>query len=75
MYSSALSLTPPLDGVGWLTPIPDQFTPGDEPVHTIQEAEWALGPVWKTSLPSEFDPRTVPARSEWLYRICHPGHE
>ena len=40
-----------------VTPQP-LFTPGKDPV---QEAEWAPGPVqvWKISLPSGFDPRTV----------------
>ena len=25
---------------------PDRFTPGKDPVHIVQEAGWAPGPVW-----------------------------
>ena len=35
---------------------------GKDPVPTVQEAEWALGPVWtggKISSPPGFDPRAV----------------
>jgi hypothetical protein len=36
--------------------------PGKDPVPIVQEAGWALGPVWKgaaTLAPPGFDPRTV----------------
>jgi hypothetical protein len=34
-YSSTLSLTPALDGVGWSTPGPGRFTPGKDPVPIV----------------------------------------
>jgi hypothetical protein len=44
-YSSIFSLTSTLDGIGWLTPRPDPFTPGErEPVPILQETVWAPGP-------------------------------
>ena len=46
MYSSALPSTSTLDGGGWSTPRPGRFTPGKDPVPTVQEAGWAPGPVW-----------------------------
>ena len=45
-HSYTLSLTSALDGVGWSTPCPDRFTPGKDPVPTVQEARWSPGPVW-----------------------------
>jgi hypothetical protein len=45
-YSSTLSLTSALDEGGWSTPRPGRFTPGKDPVSIVQEAGWALGPVW-----------------------------
>ena len=42
MYSSTLSLTSALDGGGWSTPRPGRFTPGNDPVPSVQEA----GVVW-----------------------------
>jgi hypothetical protein len=35
---TTLSLTSALDGVGWLTPRPGRFTPGNDPVPVVQEA-------------------------------------
>jgi len=63
---------------GWVvssTPRPD-FTPGKEPVTTLQEAGWAPEPIWtvgKTrphwdSIPDR------PARSQSLYRLSYPAH-
>jgi len=49
---------------GWgvsVTPRP-LFTPGKDPVPIVQEAGWALGPVWtgvENLAPPGFDPRTV----------------
>jgi len=31
---------------GLSTPRPGRFTPGKDPVHMVQEAGWAPGPVW-----------------------------
>jgi hypothetical protein len=61
-YSPTLSLTWLLGGGGWWTPRPGRFIPGNGSVSTVQEAEWAPGPVWrvrKISPPLGFDPRTV----------------
>jgi len=44
--TSTLSLTSALDGDGWSTPRPGQFTPGKNPVPIVKEAGWAPGPVW-----------------------------
>jgi len=46
---------------GWLTPRPGRFTPGKDPVPTVQEAGWAPGPVSiGTEIPPpELEPRTV----------------
>ena len=46
MYSSTLSSTSVLDGVGWSTPRPGRFTPKKDPVPIVQEAGWAPGPSW-----------------------------
>ena len=35
-----------LDGGGWSAPRPGRFTPAKDPVHIVQEAGWAPGPVW-----------------------------
>jgi hypothetical protein len=47
----------------WLAPRPGQFTPGKDPVLTVQQAGWALEPVWTgtencnpTTIPSPDDP-------------------
>jgi hypothetical protein len=31
---------------GWSAPRPGRFTSGKDPVHIVQENEWAAGPVW-----------------------------
>ena len=46
MYNSTLSLTSALDGRGWSTPRPDIIAPGIDPAPIVQEAVWALWPVW-----------------------------
>jgi hypothetical protein len=47
-YSSTLSLTSALDGVGWVVSVTPRplFTPGKDPVPIVQEVRWAPGPVW-----------------------------
>lgn len=45
-YSSTLSLTSSLEGSGWLTPCFGRFTPVNDPVPILYEAESAPGPVW-----------------------------
>ena len=62
MYRSTLPSTSALDGGGWSTPRPGRFTPGKDPVHIVEEAGWAPGPVWtgaENLAPTGFDPRTV----------------
>ena len=41
-YSSTLSLTSALDRGGWITPQPDNFSPGKQPVPIVQGTGWAL---------------------------------
>ena len=43
-YSSTLTLISALDGGGWSTPRPGRFTPGKDPVPTVQD-RWAPEPV------------------------------
>jgi hypothetical protein len=53
------------------------FTPGKDPVHIVQEAGWASGPVWtgaenlsSTGIRSP----DRPARSQSLYLLSYPAH-
>jgi len=41
-----MSLTSGLDVGGCSTPRPGRFTPEKDPVHIVQKAGWAPGPVW-----------------------------
>ena len=55
---------------------PGRFTSGKDPVHVVQEAGWATGPVWTGA--ENFAITGIrspdrPARSESLYRLSHPG--
>jgi hypothetical protein len=43
LYSFSTSA---LGGGGWSAPRPGRFTPGKDPVPTVQEAGWAPMPVW-----------------------------
>ena len=63
---------------GWVvssTPRP-HFTPGKDPVPTLQEAGWAPGPVWTggISRPHRDSIPNRPARSQLLYRLSYPAH-
>ena len=56
----------------WLMPQPGRFTPGKEPVPTVQEAGWAAGPVWtgaENLAPVGIPSTDRPTRSESLYRL------
>ena len=60
-----------------VTPRP-LFTPGKGPVPIVQEAGWALGPVWTGE--ENFSPTGIrfpdrPARSQSLYRLRNPAHK
>jgi hypothetical protein len=51
-----------LEGGGWSAPCPGRFIPEKDLIPTVQEAEWAPGPVWtyvKNLAPPGFDPWTV----------------
>jgi len=51
-------------------PRPSRFTPGKDPVPIVQEAGWALGPVWmgaENLTPSGIQSPDHPARNELLY--------
>jgi hypothetical protein len=77
-YSSNLSLTSALDGCGWSTPRPGRFTPGNDPVPSVQEAGWAPGPVLtgaKNLAQNGIRSPDRPGRSESLYRIRHPDFD
>ena len=76
MYSSTLSLTSALVGGGWSAPRPGRFTPGKDPVPTVQKAGWAIGPVWtgaENLAPTGIRSPDRPARSESQYRLSYPG--
>ena len=58
-----------------VTPRP-LFTPGKDPVHIVQEAGWAPGPVWtgaENLAPTGILSPDRPARSQSLYRLSYPG--
>jgi hypothetical protein len=64
MYSSTISLTSALDGVGWLTPRAGRLTPGSDPVRLVHEpgsGPGRSGRLRKISNPPGFDPWTVHA--------------
>ena len=64
---------------GWVVsskPRP-HFTPGKDPVPILQEAGWALGPVWTggKSRPHQDSIPDRPARSQFLYRMNYLAHK
>ena len=72
-YSFTLSLISALDG-GWVGGhhhVPGRFTPRKDPVPIVQEAGWAIGPVWTgAEYPTlaRIDHLDRPACSQSLYR-------
>jgi hypothetical protein len=53
------------------------FTRGKDPVHILQEAGWAPGPVWTCAedlAPTGIRSPDRPARSQSLYRLRYPAH-
>ena len=53
------------------------FVPGKDPVHIVQEAGWASGPVWtgaENLVPTGIRSPDRPARSQSLYRPRHPAY-
>jgi hypothetical protein len=76
-YSCTLSLTSALDGVGWSTPRPGRFTPGNDPVPIVQETGWPQGRsgrVLKISPPPGFNPRTVQLVASRYTDYAIPAH-
>jgi len=54
---------------GWSTPRPGCFTPGKDPVPTVREDGWAIGPIWTVAenlAPTGIRPPDRPARTELL---------
>jgi len=77
-YSSTLSLTSELDGVGWLMPCPSHFTPlwERDPVLTVHKARWASGMVCtgvENFTSTRIQSPDRPARSKLLYQLSYPG--
>ena len=63
-------------GGGCSRPRPGHFSPGKEPVPILEEAGWAPGPVWtgaENLAHIGIRSPDLPARSESLFRLRHPG--
>jgi hypothetical protein len=64
--------------VWWVSIMPwPLFTPGKDPVPIVQEAGWALGPVWtgaENLAPTGIRYPDRPARSQSQYRLRYPAH-
>ena len=61
----------------WLASHPDRFLPREDPVLIVQEAGWALGPVWTDAenlASTGIRSPDRPARSQSLYRLLYPAH-
>jgi len=71
LYSS---MTAALEGGKWSAARPGRTLP---PVPILQEAGWALGPVWTggKSRPHRDSIPDHPSRSQSLYRLSYPVHE
>jgi len=70
-------MTEALEGGEWSAERPGpHFTPGIDPVPTLQEAGWAPGPVWTggKSRPHRDSIPDCPARSQSLYRLSFRAH-
>jgi hypothetical protein len=53
------------------------FNPRKDPVPIVQEAGWALGPVWTAAenlSPTGIQSPDRPAHSQSLYRLRYPSH-
>ena len=63
-------------GVGGQHHAPVAFTPVKDPVPIVQETGWASEPVWigaESLAPTGLRSPDLPARSESVYRLRHPG--
>jgi len=75
MYSSTLSLTSALDGVGGQRHAQAASPPEKDPVPSVQEAGCAPGPVWKGAenlAPIGIRSPDRPARNKSPYRLRYP---
>jgi hypothetical protein len=75
MYSATLFLDLGTRRVS-VTPRP-LSTPGKYPVPIVQEAGWALGPVWtgaENLAPTGIRSPDRPVRSQSRYRLSYPAH-
>jgi hypothetical protein len=64
------------DGRGWSTSRPGRLYPRKDPVPIVQEAGWASKPVSidaENIFPTGIRSPDLPASSELLYRLRHPG--
>ena len=63
-------MTAVLEGVSGQQPAPAAFTPGKDPVPTVQEAGLAPGPVWMggKSRPHRDSTPDRPARSQFHFK-------
>ena len=53
------------------------FTPGKDELSIVQEAGWALGPVWtgaENLAPTRIRSSDRPPRTQSLYRLCYLAH-
>jgi hypothetical protein len=64
-------MTSALGGSGWSAPRPGRFTPGKDPVPTVQEAGWAGLDVFEKSRPTGIRSPDRPAHS--LSRLSYPA--
>lgn len=65
-----------LEGSGLLAPPPGRFTPGKDPVPTVQKVGWASVLVWTGTASLFFSgvqSLARPARIESLYTLCCVG--
>jgi hypothetical protein len=75
--SSTLSITSALHHRGrWSMSHPSCFTPGNDPVPTVQEAGLVLGPiwVWKILAPLRFGPQTFQSLASVYTKYTIPAH-
>ena len=65
-------------GVGGQRHAPSALSPGKQPVPFVQEAGWALEPVWtgaENLAPTGIRSPDRPGRSELPYRLCYPSSQ
>ena len=70
-------MTAALEGGEWSAARPGRtLPPGKDPVSIVQEAGWALEPVWTggKSRPNRDSIPDSPARSHFLYRLSYRAH-